>query len=61
LVGQVLSIPPGPSETYTVADGDNLWDIAQRLGVSHAELVEINCIADPSRIVVGQVLAAPGS
>ena len=44
---------------YTVAQGDNLFSIARRLGVSMTELAEANNITNSSRIYVGQVLVAP--
>lgn len=52
--------PPVPrppvGDTYAVKAGDNLGLIAQRTGVSVAELVRLNDIADPDVIEVGQVL-----
>jgi len=46
---------------YTVARGDNLLSISNRLGVSMTELAEANNITNSSRIYVGQVLVAPSS
>ena len=45
-------------ESYTVVAGDTLASIAGRLGLSVAELVVANGIADPDLIEVGQVLVA---
>jgi LysM repeat protein len=48
------------SETYTVRDGDTLYSIAGRLGVSVDSLAKANDLSDPSRIRVGQKLTLPG-
>jgi lysozyme len=45
--------------TYTVKSGDTLGGIAARYGVSANELAEVNQIADPNKIYVGQVLTIP--
>ncbi len=69
-VGQTLAIPvpgQGPihaaapgADGYTVADGDNFWAIAHRLGIDVAELQRANAGVDPQRLQPGQVLALPG-
>jgi LysM repeat protein len=70
-VGQRLVIPgasasPAPStpsssgKTYTVKRGDTLSAIALRYGVSTWSLANLNGIANPSLIYVGQVLRIPG-
>jgi LysM repeat protein len=68
-IGQKLSVPHPSSDAtspaadrptlYTVAPGDTLGHIAIRLGVSRADLVQLNGIADPDRIRIGQRLAVP--
>jgi LysM repeat protein len=45
--------------TYTVTRGDTLFSIAQRAGSNVQELAEGNCLIDPSRIGVGQILRVP--
>lgn len=45
--------------TYTVQAGDTLGAIAARLGTTVAVLVELNALADPNRLDVGQVLQVP--
>ena len=45
--------------THTVQKGDTLFSIAQRHGLSAAELAEYNNIADPTKIRVGRVLKIP--
>jgi membrane-bound lytic murein transglycosylase D len=61
-VGQVLRLPyagvaiaPG-SDTYKVQAGDSLSRIAQRAGVSQAQLLALNNLSSPDRIFVGQQL-----
>jgi LysM repeat protein len=46
---------------YVVQSGDTLNQIAAELGVTTAELVSVNAIADPDLIRVGQVLVIPGT
>jgi LysM repeat protein len=65
-VGQVLKVPtagvaaPAPSASqYTVVKGDTLSGIAAKYGTSYQVLAQINGIADPNKISVGQVLTIP--
>lgn len=59
-VGQVLRLSgnsqPNAQDTYTVRSGDTLSGIALQYGVTVQELQNLNGIADPNRIYVGQVL-----
>ena len=48
------------SADYTVESGDTLNQIAAELGVSKADLIALNGIANPDLIRVGQVLVVPG-
>ena len=68
--GQTLNIYPGfsaPEEveavprttTYRVQSGDNLNRIAARYGTTRQALIELNQLADPNHIVVGQRLQVP--
>ena len=55
-----------PQNTYTVASGDCLWSIAQKLygtGTRWPELYEANrtIIHDPNQIQIGQVLTVPAA
>lgn len=43
-------------ETYVVQRGDTLFSIARAQGVDYRELVQLNALADPSKLEVGQVL-----
>ena len=49
-----------PLAEYVVAEGDTLGAIAARFGVSVAELVALNGLADPDHIAAGAVLRLPG-
>jgi LysM repeat protein len=64
--GQVLRVGPRePAEappamrSHSVAAGEYLLTIARGYGVTLGELLEINDIADPNLIFVGQVLEVP--
>ncbi len=55
------STPSGGSGTYTVQAGDTLSSIAARFGTNFEALAQINGIADPNIIEVGQVLRLSGA
>ena len=71
VVGQTLRIPGSPTAptvayqpahaaaTHTVQPGETLTAIAIRYGVTLWTLVQVNSIANPSRIFPGQGLAIP--
>lgn len=44
---------------YVVREGDTLWGIAARFGVSVEELQEVNGISDPGQVGVGAFLIIP--
>ncbi|RPI33737.1 MAG: LysM peptidoglycan-binding domain-containing protein [Chloroflexota bacterium] len=50
--------PSGP--VYVVQQGDTLWDIALRFGVSMDDLKRVNGISDPGLLNVGDRLVIPG-
>jgi rare lipoprotein A len=51
--------PPAPA-SYTVQPGDNLSDIARKLGYDNPEtLVQTNNLKNPDQLQVGQVLTLP--
>ncbi|OIO89193.1 MAG: hypothetical protein AUK03_14905 [Anaerolineae bacterium CG2_30_64_16] len=66
-VGQKLVIPtsePGAGTVHVVAHhmvgrGETLYSIARRYGVTLQQLAAYNNIADPNRILVGQMLRIP--
>jgi LysM repeat protein len=45
--------------TYTVAKGDNPYNIAKKLGVNYQDLLKVNNVADPTKLQIGQVLKVP--
>jgi murein DD-endopeptidase MepM/ murein hydrolase activator NlpD len=49
-----------PSRRYTVREGDTISEIAQRFGTTSAVLIELNHLADASKIRLGQELRVPG-
>ncbi|NDY58781.1 DUF459 domain-containing protein [Desulfovibrio sulfodismutans] len=71
--GQTIAVPASPAQTetaaatpatridggYAVADGDNLWSIARRFGVSVSDLKKANAGVRPDRLQPGQRLAIP--
>lgn len=46
---------------YTVKPGDTVYNIAQKLGISVDDVVEINGLNDPRQIRAGQQLRLPGN
>ena len=59
LSGGLLVTEGGGGDTYVVKPGDTLMAIAAELGVSVEELIDLNELADPSRLEVDQVLNIP--
>ena len=51
---------PTTTSTYAVQPGDSLAAIAARFGINYLELAQMNAIANPDVIHVGQVLQVPG-
>jgi nucleoid-associated protein YgaU len=50
---------PEGGQTHVVQSGDNLWDIAQRFGVTVEAIVEANELANPTDLDIDQVLIIP--
>ena len=42
------------AQYYTVRPGDTLWEIAAKYGTTYQKLAQINGIANPDKIYVGQ-------
>ena len=62
--GQVLKIKESASnnsKTYVVKQGDTLSSIAAKYGTTYQKLAQINNIANPDKIYVGQVIKLDGN
>ena len=58
------TVPPtttttAPSMRYEVVAGDTLVTIAQRFGLAAETLAQLNRLADPRRLQIGQTLVIP--
>lgn len=51
--------PAAAHEEIVVEPGDTIWTLAERHGVSRAEFLSENGLADPDRIVAGVTLVIP--
>lgn len=51
--------PSHPSDTYTIQQGETLFAIAQKQGITLKELSDANGITDTDKIQAGQVLIVP--
>lgn len=60
-VACVVALAVGGSAAYTVRPGDTLSSIASRLGTSVSELVRLNGLPNPNRIVAGKALRTPAA
>lgn len=57
----VMPVPEvAETKTYVVQKGDSLSVIAQRFKISVGDIMDLNGIKDPNRIMVGQALKLPG-
>lgn len=45
--------------TYAIRRGDTLFGLARQLGITLDELITLNCILNPNRLLVGQVIYVP--
>jgi len=63
-INQVLLIPVGqassniliPFEAHVVSEGDTLWSLAKKFGVSEKKIMDINNLDNGSVLKIGQVL-----
>jgi len=51
-------VPDGWS-TYTIVEGDTLYDIALASGATLEELIAVNCLPDTGVVVVGETIYVP--
>ncbi len=54
------AVPPVVPSTYTVQAGDNLYRISLKFNTTMQVLMQLNGLANPNIIYVGQVLKLPG-
>ena len=65
IAGQTLSLsaaaPSGQTDAtqYMVKEGDTLWSIAQTNGTTIESLIQMNSLANPDQLSVGQVVRLP--
>jgi cell wall-associated NlpC family hydrolase len=50
---------PAAASSYTIASGDNLWDVAQRFGTTTDAIVQLNHLDDADHLSLGTVLSLP--
>lgn len=55
----VPTATPAPYFEYTVQQGDTVYNLAQRFGVSFTEIVQLNGLTDPASLSIGQILLIP--
>ena len=63
-INQILLIPVGqassniliPFEAHVVSEGDTLWSLARKFGVSEKKIIDMNKLTDGSVLKIGQVL-----
>ena len=63
-INQILLIPVGqassniliPFEAHVVSEGDTLWSLARKFGVSEKKIMDINNLESSSILKIGQVL-----
>lgn len=61
-VVQITQVAPITNDTYTVVNGDNLWNIAVRAygdGFRWTEIAKVNKLVNPDLIYAGNVLTLP--
>ena len=58
-VGDPQEIQEGSQSVHVVQQGENLFRISQRYGVSVEAFVQANNISDPGMILIGQLLIIP--
>jgi membrane-bound lytic murein transglycosylase D len=66
--GQILRVPGdgagsarGQAFTYVVKRGDNLTQIASRYGIAVSDILTLNRLSDPERLLVGMKLQIPAT
>ena len=57
--GSDISKPNITYKTYTVQNGDTLWNIAIKHGIPYSELLEVNSLSESSYVYTGMPLTIP--
>lgn len=50
---------PTPYVEYSVKQGDTIYGIAERFGVSAEDIIRLNNLSDPSKLALGQKILIP--
>jgi LysM repeat protein len=53
------SLPPGVARTYRVKRGDTLASIGEKFGVTPRQILAVNDLGDPPRLLFGQIINIP--
>ena len=53
------TVPPTAPRVYIVEAGDTLSGIADRFGTTSADIIELNDLADPDSLAIGDELLVP--
>ncbi len=60
--GQVINIPKINKNSYTVKQGDSIWQIAKELNVTSNDLIDTNPqISNPNMLHPGQIIYTPSA
>ena len=57
--GTNLVVPIPVDHLYLLQQGETLWRLARRYGVSLELLMEINQISDVTQLMIGQIIILP--
>jgi len=58
---QPVTATGGGTFDYTIVEGDTLASIAAKFNVTQDEIVKLNNLTDPNKLILGQVLKVPGT
>ncbi len=56
-----VKLPPPGWVQYRVRSGDTLYGLGRALNVSYLLLKQVNCIADPNRLITGTLIWVPNT
>ncbi|MEG6617443.1 M23 family metallopeptidase [Peptococcaceae bacterium 1198_IL3148] len=58
---KATTVKPNAVEHYRVVSGDTLWGLANKFGISVAQLAALNGLDEGSQLFMGQVIDLPGT